>query len=120
MNFGKTSQVHQCRQGHFICGDCKPRVQVNFKTMFPMLSLTFNISGLSHLQGKDDWQSSRVREPSAATGHLTKFYLRAFKLGNLKLGPEINITNYFITRPEGCLQLRKKGLKGFNRNLGLN
>lgn len=96
MNFGKTSQVHQCRQGHFICGDCKPRVQVNFKTMFPMLSLTFNISGLSHLQGKDDWQSSRVREPSAATGHLTKFYLRAFKLGNLKLGPEINITNYFI------------------------
>ena len=24
------------------------------------------------------------------------------------------------TRPEGCLQLRKKGLKGFNRNFGLN
>ena len=25
-----------------------------------------------------------------------------------------------ITRPEGCLQLRNKGLKGFNRNFGLN
>ena len=24
-----------------------------------------------------------------------------------------------LTRPEGCLQLRKKGLKGFNRNFGL-
>ena len=25
--FRRQSEVHQCGQGHFVCGDCRPRVQ---------------------------------------------------------------------------------------------
>ena len=32
----------------------------------------------------------------------------------------LKLKEYFLTRPEKGLKLRKKGLKGFNRNFGLN
>lgn len=52
--FSRTSEVHQCQEGHFVCG------------VWPARSS----GGLPNLQGEDDGKSSRVRGAPAKTRHL--------------------------------------------------
>ena len=51
--FRGQSQVFQCEQGHFICGDCRPRVQVSPPVHYKYFLTFFSPPELSHLQGKD-------------------------------------------------------------------
>ena len=39
--FSRACQVHQCNRGHFVCGDCRPRVQVG-PVEYKSLSIKMN------------------------------------------------------------------------------
>ena len=57
--FRGQSQVFQCEQGHFVCGSCRPRVQVRLHSKEILRVITL-LSGLSNLQRENDGEMQRI------------------------------------------------------------
>ena len=75
-------------------------------------SFYYNLKYLPGLRGGRPCRSGISGEPGGA-GRSSD------PPGGQKIFQEVKIF-WKLTRPEVCLQLRKKGLKGFDRNFGLN